>query len=107
MLQRLREAVVLGYILFCIDFLFVKSHAQTAAPITSSSAGSINVITLPTHWYRYEPKEDITAYELATIFKTILPGLTCRNAFSSSCDVLGAIEALPETSRRHFVRVDR
>lgn len=96
------------YLWLLAALAITAAHAQTDAPITSSvGTNTGRVITLSTHWYRYEPKEDITAYELSVILKTILPGLTCRNVLSPSCDVLSAIEALPESSRRHFVKVDR
>ena len=42
--------------------------------------------------FNYEPKEDITAYELALIIGAINGGFY-------------AIESLPENAKRHFVKV--
>ena len=58
-------------------------------------------ISLPDHSYTYEPKDDITAAELAKILGVLMPALTCRNVLG--CDVLDQIDKLPYNVKRLFV----
>ena len=53
------------------------------------------------HFYTFEPKDDITAPELSKILVAILPALVCHNMLG--CDPSDNIAALPSEARRHFV----
>lgn len=52
---------------------------------------------LPTFFW--QPKEDITAYELALCMGALVASV---QRYSSGALVVGVIERLPEIARRHF-----
>ncbi len=71
------------------------------------SSGTINLyVPPPHHTYTFEPKDDITAPELATALKTLFPAMFCHNVYGIGCDVIDDIDALPPATKRHFVRHD-
>jgi hypothetical protein len=79
---------------------FAQDTLTTSGGITSMS--SATVIAMPDHHYTYDPQPDITAPELATILKVLLPALACRNVLGNGCDILEAIDNLPSNVKRHF-----
>jgi len=68
-------------------------------PMTSAMIADLNKPT-----YTFEPKDDVTAPELAKALVAILPAIACSNPLSPRCDVSAAIEALPAEAKRHFVK---
>ncbi len=98
------------HILLVVAFLIVLSSTAKAQTVPSNTndliyKDSISVSPWRSpHYYTWEPAEDITAYELAIVLKTILPALTCRNVLRNGCDILKAIDNLPPNVKRHFVK---
>ena len=79
--------------------------AVLAVPANAAdwTSNQTEVSTFRSHYYIYDPKDDITAPELAKVLGAILPALACRNVIGNGCDPTAAIEALPPNARRHFV----
>jgi hypothetical protein len=87
--------------------------AAPTPPLSAPPAGSLDkviagttnyTVTMATDSYTFEPKDDITAPELAKVFGTLMPAFSCHNSMGYGCDVRGAIAALPPEVARHFVR---
>jgi hypothetical protein len=83
--------------------LSVWAVLSLVSPTMAYADGSISLSSIqPTRYYVYEPRPDITAPELAEVFKILLPALTCHNALGNGCDPTAEIEAAPENVKRHF-----
>ena len=78
--------------------LMVSSAAAQTGTTTSTT------IHNPPPYYTFEPKDDITASELAADFKAMFRALFCHNVIGNGCDPSEDIEALPPNARRHFVK---
>jgi hypothetical protein len=76
--------------------------ASASAQTVSPSAAMVTEWNRPT--YTFEPKDDVTASELAKALVVIMPAFVCRNALGHGCDPTEAIEALPDNTKRHFVK---
>jgi hypothetical protein len=77
----------------------------TEGPGITSKSGSVtfNTTDVAPSWYQYQPKNDITAYELAIVINLLLPAITCRHYFDD-CGVVKSIDEAPPEVRRHFVK---
>jgi hypothetical protein len=84
-----------------IALILVLSPAMAAdKDIATTTIPFSMLVQLPDHSYTFEPKDDITAPELAQIIKILMPAMVCHNVLG--CDVLPQIDALPDNIRRHF-----
>lgn len=77
-----------------------EGPSLTSKSLTSES-GSSTFVSAP--WYQYQPKDDITAHEVAIIVNLLLPALACRHYFDD-CGVVKSIDEAPPEVKRHFVR---
>jgi hypothetical protein len=78
-----------------------KCAAESEIMVSPSTQTLSVVATLHFRSYIFDPKDDITAPELAKIMVAIMPAMLCHNVLG--CDVSDAIAALPPEAKRHFV----
>ncbi len=84
-----------------------QAQEQSITGITDTSMTTYSTNVIPSSYYAYDPKPDISAPELATIFKLLLPAITCRNVLRSGCDAREAIDTAAPAVKRHFTFHER
>ena len=93
--------VVIGGVLYATAAMAQSASPDTQAFTTTGSA-TFSTFAMPP-WYSYEPKNDITAHELALVINLLLPALSCRHYFDD-CGVVKSIDDAPPEVKRHFVK---
>ena len=90
---------------FAVLFALAAGQA-TAEENMTHSTGTVTMTpvmiaqTIRSRSYVFEPKDDITAPELAQAMKAIIPIMTQRNPFGRS--YIELIDNLPDNVKRHF-----
>jgi hypothetical protein len=79
------------------------AYGVACAADWNNSGSIVSSSIQPAKYYVYDPRPDITAPELAEVFKILLPALACRNVLGNGCDPTQAIESAPENVKRHFL----
>jgi hypothetical protein len=79
---------------FDVEEEFVEISLRLQGIFIDGLTGVGNIITLDSCYYEWEPKEDITAYELALCLPCLIP--------LNGADI---VKTLPENARRHFKEV--
>jgi hypothetical protein len=102
LMKRFLFALAIALAVIGIGASRAQQSSQTVTGVGSNITSSFHFPP----WYTFEPKDDVTALELAQAIKAILPAFACGNAYDG-CDVSAAIEGLPPNVKRHFVRHER
>jgi hypothetical protein len=86
------------------------ANAQTPTLVDGSvpltTINSMHLMTIDNSTFTYEPKPDITTFELAEVLRIMLPALVCTNSLTCP-DLRENIKALPDNVKRHFVYHER
>lgn len=90
------------YSTYTEETAFVTTIPMGSIAIEGPTSGVSIAISQPPQ-YSYEPKDDVTTWELSEIIKILLPAIGCRHLFDD-CGATKKLEAAPPEVRRHFVR---